>query len=44
MSVVVHVAILCTHVSLCSDVQHVTLCSDVSICSCLDLSAKIFDV
>ena len=44
MSVAVHVAILCTHVSLCSDVQDVSLCNDVPICSCLDPRARIFDV
>ena len=51
MSVAVHVAVLCRHVSLCSDVQHVslcsdvqhvTLCSDVTICSCPNLEQKIF--
>ena len=42
MSVTVHVAVLCKHVSLCSDVQHVSLCSDVTICSCTNLTAKIF--
>ena len=51
MSVAVHVAILCKHVSLCSDMQHVSLCndvqhlslcSDVTICSCPNLRAKIF--
>ena len=42
MSVAVYVAVLYTHVSLCSDVQHVSLCSDVPICSCLDLRAKVF--
>ena len=35
LSAAVHVAILCTHVSLCSDVP---------ICSCLNLRSKIFYV